>query len=146
MFLKNIFIECVLLYFVTLNTSFVNTMTKQQIKNSGKILKKACMSKNDVTEDQISDIDKGKFIEDKNVMCYIACVYSMSQVVKNNKFVHDAMVKQVDMMFPTEMRDAVKASIANCRGVAKNYKDICEASFWTAKCMYEFDPANFVFA
>lgn len=28
---------------------------------------------------------------------------------------------------------------------AKKYKDICEASYWTAKCMYEYDPESFVF-
>lgn len=49
--------------------------------------------------------------------------------VKNNKFVHDAMVKQVDMMFPTEMRDAVKASIANCRGVGEFLKITKHANF-----------------
>lgn len=31
--------------------------------------------------DQVKDIDKGKFIEDRNVMCYIACIYQMTQIV-----------------------------------------------------------------
>ncbi|XP_049874879.1 general odorant-binding protein 19a-like isoform X2 [Pectinophora gossypiella] len=120
-------------------------MTRQQIKNSGKLLKKTCMPKNDVTEEQVGQIEQGKFLEEKNVMCYIACIYSTSQAVKNNKINHDAMIKQVDMMFPAEMKDGVKAVIEQCKGVGKKYKDICEASFWTAKCMYEADPANFVF-
>ncbi|KPJ06553.1 General odorant-binding protein 19a [Papilio machaon] len=120
-------------------------MTRQQLKNSGKIMKKSCMPKNDVTEEQVGEIENGKFIEDRNVMCYIACVYSMSQVVKNNKLNYEALIKQVDVMFPAEMRDAVKAAAANCKDVGKKYKDICEASYWTAKCMYDFDPKNFVF-
>lgn len=32
--------------------------------------------------DQVGEIDQGKFIEDRNVMCYIACVYSMGQAVR----------------------------------------------------------------
>ncbi|XP_045537037.1 uncharacterized protein LOC106719796 [Papilio machaon] len=120
-------------------------MTKQQLKNSGKLIKKTCMPKNDVTEDQVGEIDKGKFIEDRNVMCYIACVYSMGQAVKNNKIIFDAMIKQVDMMFPADMKEPYKAAIEKCKGVAKNYKDICEASYWTAKCIYEADPDNFFF-
>ncbi|CAH2041492.1 unnamed protein product, partial [Iphiclides podalirius] len=120
-------------------------MTRQQMKNSGKLIKKTCMPKNGVTEDQVGEIEQGKFIEDKNVMCYIACVYSTGQVVKNNKMNLDAMIKQVDMMFPPEMKEPEKAAIEKCKGVAKNYKDICEASYWTAKCIYEADPANFLF-
>nr|AII00997.1 odorant binding protein [Dendrolimus kikuchii] len=129
------------------NMLCVWSVTRQQLKNSGKLLKKACMPKHDVTEEQVGNIDKGTFIEDRNVMCYIACIYSVGQaVIKNDKIIHDAMIKQVNQMFPANMKDPVKAAIENCRGVAKNYKDICEASYWTAKCMYDYDPSNFVFA
>lgn len=42
-------------------------------------------SLNNATEfvvlEQIGQIEQGKFIEERNVMCYIACVYSMTQVV-----------------------------------------------------------------
>ncbi|CAK1543057.1 unnamed protein product [Leptosia nina] len=112
---------------------FTKAMTRQQLKNSGKLMKKSCMPKNDVTEDQVGQIEQGKFIEERNVMCYIACVYTMTQVIKNNKISYDAVIKQVDTMFPPEMRDAVKAAAANCKDISKKYKDICEASYWTAK-------------
>nr|QRF70934.1 odorant binding protein [Semiothisa cinerearia] len=92
-------------------------MTRQQLKNSGKLMKKTCMPKNDVTEEQVGDIEKGKFIEDRKVMCYVACIYSMTQVVKNNKLSYDAVIKQVDMMFPPEMRSAVKAAAENCKDI-----------------------------
>ncbi|XP_073946119.1 general odorant-binding protein 72-like isoform X1 [Choristoneura fumiferana] len=131
--------------FSFLFSNVAHAMTRQQLKNSGKLMKKSCMPKNDVTEEQIGQIEQGKFIEERNVMCYIACVYTMTQVVKNNKLSYDAVIKQVDMMFPPDMRDAVKASAEKCKDISKKYKDICEASYWTAKCMYEFDPENFVF-
>nr|BAV56798.1 odorant binding protein 11 [Ostrinia furnacalis] len=145
MFFRQLHVNCLVL-FILLCTSYVLSMTKQQLKNSGKILKKTCMPKCAVTEEEVGDIDKGKFIEENNVMCYIACVYTMGQAVKNNKIMHDAMLKQVDMLFPPEMKEPVKAAIEQCRPVAKKYKDICEASYWTAKCIYEADPDNFVFA
>nr|QLI62008.1 odorant-binding protein 5 [Streltzoviella insularis] len=134
-----------IIFFIILSRTFVMSMTRQQMKNSGKLLKKTCMPKNDVTEDQVGSIEQGKFIENKNVMCYIACIYSMGQVVKNNKIVFDAMIKQVDMMFPPDMKEPFKESIEKCKGVPKKYKDICEASYWTAKCLYDADPANFFF-
>ncbi|XP_075977201.1 general odorant-binding protein 72-like isoform X3 [Anticarsia gemmatalis] len=126
---------CYIIYFVC--WFFVNSdaMTRQQLKNSGKLMKKSCMPKNDVTEEDVGQIEQGKFIETRNVMCYVACVYSMTQVVKNNKLSYDAVIKQVDVMFPPEMRDAVKAAAAHCKDIAKKYKDICEVSYWTAKCI-----------
>ncbi|XP_063385220.1 general odorant-binding protein 72-like [Cydia fagiglandana] len=133
----------VLITTLCIQSSFA--MTRAQLKNSGKLLKKTCMPKHDVTEDQIGKIEQGKFLEEKDVMCYIACIYSVGGVVKNNKVTLDAMVKQVDMMFPNEMKDPVKAAIENCKGVAKKYKDICEACYYTAKCLYDTDPSNFVF-
>nr|AVJ51938.1 odorant binding protein 1 [Depressaria falkovitshi] len=132
-------------FFVVIFAS-VEAMTRQQLKNSSKMLKKNCMAKNQVTEDQIGEIEKGKFVEEKAVMCYIACIYQMSQVIKNNKLNYEASIKQVDVMYPPEMKEATKKSVENCKDVAKNYKDICEASYWTAKCIYEDNPKNFIFA
>ncbi|XP_047028775.1 uncharacterized protein LOC124636658 [Helicoverpa zea] len=121
-----------------------NGMTRQQLKNSGKLMKKSCMPKNDVTEEEVGDIEKGKFIESRNVMCYVACIYTMTQVVKNNKLSYEAVIKQVDMMFPAEMRDAVKAAATSCKDITKKYKDLCESAYWTAKCMYDYDAENFM--
>ncbi|NP_001140185.1 odorant-binding protein 1 [Bombyx mori] len=121
-------------------------MSRQQLKNSGKMLKKQCMGKNDVTEEEIGDIEKGKFIEQKNVMCYIACIYQMTQIIKNNKISYEASIKQIDLMYPPELKESAKASAGRCKDVSKKYKDICEASYWTAKCMYEDNPKDFIFA
>ncbi|CAK1582860.1 unnamed protein product [Parnassius mnemosyne] len=134
-----------LLMFVIIFGRGTDAMTRQQMKNSGKMLKKKCMEKNNVTEDLIGDIDTGKFIEQRNVMCYIACIYQMTQVVKNNKLSYEASIKQVDMMYPPELKDSVKASIEKCKDVSKNYKDLCEASYWTTKCLYEDNPKDFIF-
>nr|AVZ44704.1 odorant binding protein 4 [Grapholita molesta] len=132
-----------LICFLLFNVTYA--MTRQQLKNSGKMMKKSCIPKNDVTEEQVGSIEQGKFIEERNVMCYIACIYTMTQVIKNNKINHDAVTKQIDTMFPADMRVAVKATVDKCKDVSKKYKDICEASYWTAKCMYDADPANFIF-
>ncbi|KAL4711118.1 hypothetical protein ACJJTC_009489 [Scirpophaga incertulas] len=120
-------------------------MTRQQLKNSGKLLKKSCMPKNDVTEEQVGEIEQGKFLEERNVMCYIACIYQMTQTIKNNKLNYEAVLKQVDMMIPADMKDAVRAATMHCKDISKKYKDICEAAYWTAKCMYDYDAKNFVF-
>ncbi|XP_050550077.1 general odorant-binding protein 72-like isoform X2 [Spodoptera frugiperda] len=144
MYSINYFLISVILL-VMFNNCFVHSMTREQIKNSGKLIKKTCSAKNDLTEDEVKDVDKGKFLEKKDFMCYIACVYKMGQSVKGSTINHDMMLRQVDIMFPNDMKAPVKAAIEHCRPVAKNYKDLCEASYWTAKCIYDFDPANFMF-
>nr|ALZ45422.1 odorant binding protein 7 [Athetis dissimilis] len=123
-----------------------DAMSRQQLKNSGKMLKKNCMKKNDVTEDQVGTIDKGKFVEDKKVMCYIACIYEMTNVIKNNKLSYESSIKQIDLMYPPDLKDSAKAAVEHCKDIQKKYKDICEASFYAAKCMYEFKPEDFIFA
>lgn len=40
--------------------------------------------------------------------------------VKNNKLSYDAVIKQVDVMFPVEMRNAVKAAATHCKDVGKS--------------------------
>nr|AXF48751.1 odorant-binding protein ABP1 [Lobesia botrana] len=121
-------------------------LSRAQLKKSAQMFKKKCMDKEKVTEDMIGEIEKGKFIEEKPVMCYIACVYQMAQVVKNNKLSYEASMKQVDLMYPPDMKEGAKKSIEKCKDVSKKYKDLCEASYWTAKCIYEDDPKNFIFA
>ncbi|XP_026752851.2 general odorant-binding protein 72 [Galleria mellonella] len=124
----------------------VESLTKQQLRNTAKTLRKSCMGKTQVAEDLIKDIEKGIFIEDRDVMCYMACIYQMTQVVKNNKLNYEASIKQVDLMYPAELKEGLKKSIEKCKDVAKKYKDICEASFWTTKCVYEDNPKDFIFA
>ncbi|XP_060804028.1 general odorant-binding protein 19a-like [Amyelois transitella] len=142
--LNAVFLFCVVsIIFLLFENAFA--MTRQQLKNSGKLMKKSCMPKNDVTEEEIGEIEQGKFIEDRRVMCYISCVYSMTQVIKNNKLNYDAIIKQIDMMFPQELKEPIKAAATNCKDVGKNYKDVCEAAYWMAKCMYDFDPKSFIF-
>ncbi|XP_026730664.1 uncharacterized protein LOC113495867 [Trichoplusia ni] len=142
-FTKVFLFTCLL--FIVIDRSYVDAMTREQIKNSGKMIKKTCMPKNNVSEEQVGDISKGKFIEERNVMCYIACVYKMGQTIKGNTVNYDMMIKQVEMIFPSEIKAPVKEAIESCRGVAKKYKDVCEVSYWTAKCIYDYNPANFLF-
>nr|AHX37223.1 odorant binding protein 1 [Conogethes punctiferalis] len=89
---------------------------------------------------------KGQFKKKKPVMCYITCIYQMMSIVKNNKLNYKTSIKQVDMMYPNDLKESVKKSIENCKSVSDPYKDICEASYWTAQCIYEDNPKDFIFA
>ncbi|KAL0828873.1 hypothetical protein ABMA28_003779 [Loxostege sticticalis] len=130
---------------VLLYTEDVFGMTRAQLKKTLSIMKKQCMPKAGVTEDKVKNIEQGEFIEDRKVMCYIACVYKTIQVVKNEKIDRDLVFKQVDILYPADMKAAVKNAVEQCYGVQAKYNDLCEAAYYAAKCLYETDPPNFVF-
>nr|QRF70931.1 odorant binding protein [Semiothisa cinerearia] len=136
----------VILVIVIILAGDCDAMTREQLKKTGKMLRKQCLAKVDVEEDKISQIEKGKFVEEKEVMCYVACIYQMTQIVKNNKLSYESAIKQVDLMYPADMKASVKSTIEKCKDVSKKYKDVCEASYWTAKCMYDDNPKDFIFA
>ncbi|RVE46999.1 hypothetical protein evm_008383 [Chilo suppressalis] len=120
-------------------------MTRAQLKKTMTVAKKQCVPKIGVSEDKINKIEEGVFIEDPKVMCFIACVYKSLQVIKNDRLDRDLITRQVDILYPNDMKAPVKKAIDKCFHVPKQHKDICEAAFWTTKCLYDADPATFIF-
>nr|QGN03645.1 putative odorant binding protein 12 [Conopomorpha sinensis] len=95
--------------------------------------------------DEVGRIEQGKFIEDHRVMCYIACVYRTVLVVRDGRLDRRMINSEVDLLFPRNMRTAVKNAVADCAYLQDEYDDFCEAMFYVTKCIYETDPDNFVF-
>ncbi|XP_072931513.1 general odorant-binding protein 72-like [Epargyreus clarus] len=122
-----------------------NAMTMKQIRSTGKMMRKTCQPKNNVADEKIDPIAEGVFIEEKEVMCYIACIMKMANAIKNGKLNYEAAMKQADLLLPDEIKEPAKAAITACRKVADSYKDICEASFHITKCIYTENPAVFYF-
>ncbi|KAI8432156.1 hypothetical protein MSG28_004625 [Choristoneura fumiferana] len=106
-------------------------MTRAQLKKTLTVMKKQCIPKVGVAEDKVSRIEQGVFPEERNV--------------KNNKLNKEMVSKQIDIMYPQEMKDAVKKSVAKCVDIQDNYTDECERVFYATKCLYEDDPPNFIF-
>ncbi|XP_046967870.1 general odorant-binding protein 72-like [Vanessa cardui] len=122
-----------------------NAMTMKQIKSTGKMMRKTCQPKNNVADDKIDSMIKGVFIEEKEVMCYVACIMKMANAIKNGKLNYEAAMKQADLLLPDEIREPAKEAITACRKIADSYKDICEASFYVTRCIYNHNPSVFYF-
>ncbi|XP_050344023.1 general odorant-binding protein 72-like [Nymphalis io] len=122
-----------------------NAMTMKQIKSTGKMMRKTCQPKNNVDDEKIDPMVNGVFIEEKEVMCYIACIMKMANAIKNGKFNYDAAMKQADLLLPEEIKEPAKEAITACRKTADSYKDVCEASFYLTKCIYNHNPSIFYF-
>nr|QGN03656.1 putative odorant binding protein 28 [Conopomorpha sinensis] len=125
--------------------SFCQSMTMKQIRQTGKMMRKTCQPKAEATDAQIDPIKDGIFIEEKETMCYMACIMKMANAIKNGKLNYEAAMKQADLLLPDEIKEPAKAAITACRKVADSYKDICEASFHTTKCIHKENPEIFYF-
>uniref|UniRef100_A0A3G2YUY2 OBP11 n=1 Tax=Corythucha ciliata TaxID=369451 RepID=A0A3G2YUY2_CORCT len=126
-------------------TAFCDAMTMKQIRNTGKMMRNSCQPKTDVKDEKINSIEKGVFIEEKEVMCYMACIMKMANTIKNGKLNYEAAMKQMDIMLPNEIKEPAKAALTSCRKVPDGYSDICEAAFHTTKCIYNENPDIFFF-
>ncbi|KAH9636889.1 hypothetical protein HF086_010670 [Spodoptera exigua] len=121
----------ILAYLVVLCAGSSYGMTREQVKKTMAIVKNQCMPKNSVTEEQVGRIEQGVFIEDRNV--------------KNDKLDMALITKQIDLLYPPELKEPVKKSVAACLHSQDNYNDLCERVFYGSKCLYEKDPNSFIF-
>ncbi|XP_049875574.1 general odorant-binding protein 19a-like [Pectinophora gossypiella] len=137
--------KLVLLLIVSVSLEFAVAMTRAQLKKTLTIMKNQCKDKMGIPESKIANIEKGDFKEDPDVKCYVACVYKTIQVIKNDKLNMEMVMKQVDILYPPDMKAAVKATIKQCIVVQDDYNEFCDRVFYAAKCLYEKDPPNFVF-
>ncbi|CAK1582856.1 unnamed protein product [Parnassius mnemosyne] len=120
-------------------------MTMKQLNSTGKMMRKSCQPKNNVEDAKIDPINNGVFIEEKEVMCYIACIMKMANAIKNGKINYEAAIKQADLLLPDEIKEPAKAAITACRKVSDSYSNICEASFYVTKCIHRENPSVFFF-
>nr|XP_032518162.1 general odorant-binding protein 72-like isoform X1 [Danaus plexippus plexippus] len=120
-------------------------MTRAQLKKTMTIMKNQCMPKHNVNNDKVGQIEQGVFIEDHDVMCYIACIYKTIQVVKNNRLDKDLISKQIDALYPPELKESTKEAVSKCIKEQAKYEDPCAGIFYACKCLYEDNPANFIF-
>ncbi|XP_026333714.1 general odorant-binding protein 72-like [Hyposmocoma kahamanoa] len=139
------FMKYILLIIAIVVLQNVYGLSKEQLKKTLGLMKKSCLSKSGATEDKVASIEQGAFLEEKNVMCYVMCIYKSVQVVKDDKLNLEMVIKQVDSLYPPEMRSSVKNAVNKCLNVQDKYNDVCSRVFYAAKCLYEQDPPNFVF-
>uniref|UniRef100_D2SNQ6 Odorant binding protein n=1 Tax=Heliothis virescens TaxID=7102 RepID=D2SNQ6_HELVI len=90
-------------------------MTMKQIRNTGKMMRKSCQPKNNVSDEQIDPIAEGVFNEDKEVKCYMACIMKMANTIKNGKLNYEAAIKQADLLLPDDIKEPAKEAITACR-------------------------------
>ncbi|XP_040165478.1 general odorant-binding protein lush-like [Anopheles arabiensis] len=121
-------------------------MTRKQLINSMDMMRSACAPKFKVSTEMLDNLRGGIFAEDRELKCYTMCIAQMAGTMnKKGEINVQKTLAQMDAMLPPDMRDKAKEAIHSCRDVQGRYKDSCDKTFYSTKCLAEYDRDVFLF-
>ncbi|XP_053677353.1 general odorant-binding protein lush-like [Anopheles nili] len=121
-------------------------MTRAQMINSMDMMRSGCAPKFKVTTEMLDNLRKGIFEEDRELKCYTACIAKMIGTLnKKGEINVPKMLTQMDVMMPPDIKEKAKEAIQACRDVQAQYKDTCDKTFYSTKCLAEYDGEVFMF-
>ncbi|XP_015182716.1 PREDICTED: general odorant-binding protein 72-like isoform X2 [Polistes dominula] len=119
-------------------------MTLEQMQKTATGIRNSCITKTGVKAELVDGLKTGQYPEDHDLQCYTQCVMKTIRTFKNQKVDVDMVIKQVEMMMPVDMQDAMKASAKKC-GALEPADDVCVTAFNYVKCNYNENPDIFFF-
>lgn len=72
-------------------------------------------------------------------------MFAFTQLDKKKEVSEQKTRKQIDTMLPENLRKLAHETLNVCKDVQKKYKDHCDKTFFTVKCLYEYSPGNFFY-
>ncbi|XP_055321034.1 general odorant-binding protein lush-like [Sitodiplosis mosellana] len=136
----------VLCFIVILNRAYA-AMTMKQVEQSLAMFRKSCSEKVGVDIALIEGLHRGEWPDnDKNLKCFSMCVaQSFGTLTKKNDISEAKVRKQIETTLPVNLRAFALGALDACKDVQKNYKDPCDKSYYSTKCMYDFSPKDFLY-
>nr|QHN69053.1 odorant binding protein 12 [Sirex noctilio] len=135
----------VLVFVVVISIENVESMTRAQIENGMKIMRKVCQPKFGVSNDILDAAMEGHFPADRALQCYQKCVLGLMKVLKNDKIQLESLLKEIGKILPSDMIERSKEVSIECVPKATS-EDACEAAWQFVKCYYETDKTMYIFA
>ncbi|XP_070492158.1 general odorant-binding protein 72 [Chironomus tepperi] len=138
----NIFIVCELF-----TSKALAAMTMAQFEQTLKTIRATCSTKNNLSDELIDGLKKGKFDEsNKDLKSYVFCVAQMSGILsKRNEVNEQKMMSQIQNLLPDKMKEHSLAVWNECKTAQQGIPDKLDRIFKLTKCFYDVDPAQFVF-
>ncbi|KFB44228.1 odorant binding protein [Anopheles sinensis] len=94
----------------------------------------------------LDNLRKGILEDDRELKCYTMCIAQMGgTLTKKGEINVQKTLAQLDAMLPPEMKQKAKDAVQSCRETQGQYKDPCDKTFYTTKCLAEYDPDSFLF-
>ncbi|XP_053665077.1 general odorant-binding protein lush-like [Anopheles marshallii] len=121
-------------------------MSRKQLINSMDMMRSACAPKFKVTTEMLDDLRNGVFVEDRELKCYTLCIAQMAGTMnKKGELNIQKTLAQLDAMLPPDMKEKAKEAVQACRETQGRYKDSCDKTFYSTKCLAEYDREVFLF-
>lgn len=95
----------------------------------------------------IAGLHRGEFDDsNKDLKCYTMCVAQMAgTLTKKSEISYPKTLSQIENLMPAEVKAHSLKVLEVCKNVQNGYKEACDRTFYTAKCIYEFNPEKFLF-
>ncbi|XP_050085946.1 general odorant-binding protein lush-like [Anopheles aquasalis] len=123
-----------------------SAMTRKQLINSMDMMRSACAPKFKVETEMLDNLRKGIFEENPELKCYTMCIAKMAgTITKKGDINIQKTLAQMDAMLPPDMRDKAKEAIHACRETQGKYTDPCDKTFYSTKCLADYDRDSFLF-
>uniref|UniRef100_A0A182IXM6 Uncharacterized protein n=1 Tax=Anopheles atroparvus TaxID=41427 RepID=A0A182IXM6_ANOAO len=128
-------------------TSLVQcAMSRKQLLSSMDMMRSACSPKFKVSTEMLDSLRQGIFEEDRELKCYTMCIAQMAgTMTKKGELNIQKTLSQLDAMLPPGMKETAKEAVLACRETQGRYNDPCEKTFYTTKCLAEYDREVFLF-
>ncbi|XP_055380550.1 general odorant-binding protein 72 [Condylostylus longicornis] len=118
--------------------------TLEQYKEGGRMMRSICSPKFQISPEIWAQLEEKQTPDDRNVKCFINCIFETSKAMKRGKYQLDIALKQVDMMVPDHMKDDYKNGFSACKDAGKGFKDYCDISYEVYKCILAEIPSFIV--
>ncbi|XP_052861288.1 general odorant-binding protein 72-like [Anopheles cruzii] len=118
--------------------------TVEQMMKSGEMIRSVCLGKTKVAAELVDGLRESKFVDVKELKCYVNCVMEMMQTMKKGKLNYDASMKQIDTIMPDELAEPMRNALDVCRNVADGIKNNCDAAYAMLQCLSKNNP-KFIF-
>lgn len=64
---------------------------------------------------------------------------------KKNEISGPKTLSQIENLLPEELKEFSLKAFEACKDVQKGYKEACDRTFYSTKCLYEYNPEKFLF-
>uniref|UniRef100_A0A336KVV6 CSON000443 protein n=1 Tax=Culicoides sonorensis TaxID=179676 RepID=A0A336KVV6_CULSO len=109
--------------------------TLEQMEKAAGLMRTACVNKFKISDAEADSVKAGNIPTEKNLKCYVHCVFEMMGAMKKAKVNYEGMMKQIDTLMPDEMKEPTKKTFGLCKDSTQGIKDPCEAGATLLKCV-----------
>ncbi|XP_017783275.1 PREDICTED: general odorant-binding protein 72-like [Nicrophorus vespilloides] len=125
-----------ILAFATTGIFCADSNVPAVFKVIAKSLRASCLAETGADEDIVNAVNKGEFVNDEKMWCYLKCIFKKMGTIKGDTI----DTKKLANGFPEKIRGTYAPGIKHCKDNAPVGADICETVFLFNKCLYEHNP------